>query len=79
MRMVIDARGLSHPEHIREFKRHLEGYCTVDENVDVLMDNKKDELKKLEIFIRSCRGKYTVVEENGYLRIKIEAPFCMCG
>lgn len=77
--MLIDTRGLKHPEHLKEFKRHLEGFCSVFEKVEVLLDNNKDDLKKLEMFVRSCRGKYTVEEEHGYLRMKIEPPFYLCG
>lgn len=79
MKMLIDARGLNHPEHIKEFKSHFEGLCTVYEDVDVLLDDKNDDLKKFEMYIRSCRCKYTVEKENGYVRVKIEAPFSMCG
>jgi len=77
--LLIDTRGLRHPEHLMEFKRHLEGFCTVFEVVEVLLDDNKDDLKKLEMFVRSCRGKYTVEKENGHLRMKIEPPFYLCG
>lgn len=77
--MIIDVRGRHHPEHIREFKRHLEGFCTVHEEVEVLLDNNRNDLKKFEMFIRSCRAKYTVAEEDNHLRVKIEAAFSLCG
>lgn len=77
--MIIDVRGMKHPEHLKEFKRHLEGLCTVHEDVEVLLDNNREDLKKFEMFVRSCRGHYVVEEESGYLRMKIEAPFCLCG
>jgi hypothetical protein len=77
--VIIDIRGLHHPEHIKEFKKHLEGFCTVHEEVEVLLDNNRDDLKRFEMFIRSCRAKYTVAEEGDHLRVKIEAAFCLCG
>ena len=77
--MIIDIRGLHHPEHIREFKRYLEGFCTVHEGVEVLMENDREDLKRFEMFIRSCRAKYKVLEEVGYLRVKIDAAFSLCG
>jgi len=81
--MVIDARGLRHPDHIKEFKRQLEGYCTVHEDIEVILDKNQDDLGKLEMYIRACRANYTVEEtvqeEAGFLRVKIKAPFCMCG
>lgn len=76
--MLIDARGLSHPDHIKKFKEELEGLCTVYEDVDVLLDSDSD-IKKFEMYIRSCRCDYTKENENGHLRIKITAPFSMCG
>lgn len=77
--MTIDARGLSHPDHIREFKRHLEGLCAVYEEVDVLMDRRKEDVMKMEMYIRSCRGDYTVADEEDHIRIRIRAPFYLCG
>ena len=77
--MIIDVRGLHHPDHLREFRKHLEGFCTVHEEVEVLLDNNREDLKKIEMFVRSCRGKYTVVDEGDHLRMKIEASFSLCG
>lgn len=77
--MEIDIRGLKHPEHLKEFRRHFEGLCAVYEDITVYMDDSTDDLKKLEMYIRSCNGKYKVYKENGYLRIHISAPFSMCG
>ena len=45
--MFIDARGLEHPEHLKEFKRRLAGLCLVNEDVEVLIDNRDRELKML--------------------------------
>jgi hypothetical protein len=77
--MIIDVRGLHHPDHLKEFRKRLEGLCAVHEEVEVLLDNSREELKKMEMFIRSCRGKYTVVDEGDHLRMKIEASFSLCG
>ncbi len=77
--MLIDIRGLRHPEHIREFKRHFEGLCTVYEDVTIYLDDVSDDLKKFEMYISLCNAKYKVRKEDGYLRINISAPFSMCG
>jgi len=77
--MLIDIRGLKHPEHIREFRRHFEGLCTVYEDVTVYLDDVSDDLKKFEMYIRSCNAKCKIHKEDGYLRINISAPFSMCG
>ncbi len=77
--MEIDIRGLKHPEHIREFKRHFEGLCSVYEDVVVYLDDNADDLKKFEIFIRMCNARYKVHKESGYLRINISEPFNICG
>ncbi len=77
--MLIDVRGLRHPDHLKEFKRHLEGFCTVHEGIDVLMDNNREDVRKFEMFVRSCRGHYTIVEEGDHLRMKIEESLCLCG
>ncbi len=77
--MIIDVRGLHHPDHLKEFRKHLEGFCTVHEEVEVLLDNNLEDLKKIQMFVRSCRGKYTVEDEGDHLRMKIEAYFSLCG
>jgi hypothetical protein len=77
--MLIDIRGLKHPEHIKEFKRHFEGLCAVYEDITIYLDDRPDDLKKFEMYISSCNAKYKVHKENNYLRIHISAPFSMCG
>jgi hypothetical protein len=77
--MVIDARGLKHPEHIRKFKEPLEGLCAVYEDLEVLLDDDGEGLKRFEMYIRSCRANYTVDKSDGFVKVKIEAPFSMCG
>ena len=47
--MFIDARGLEHPEHLKEFKRRLAGLCLVNEDVEVLIDNRDRELKMFKL------------------------------
>ncbi len=77
--MFIDARGLAHPEHLKEFKKHLAGRCTVDEDVEVLIDNLDRELKMFELYIRSFNCSYTVVREGAQVRITLKCPFNICG
>ncbi|NTU43269.1 MAG: hypothetical protein HGA78_09540 [Nitrospirales bacterium] len=77
--MLIDARGMGHPDHIQAFRKEVEGTCSVNDDVEVLIDDKEDLGKRFEMFIRSCRISYTVEKVEGFLRIKIKAPFCMCG
>jgi len=77
--MLIDARGVRHPEHIRKFKEPLEGLCNINEDMEVLLDDSREDLKRFEMYIRSCRCHYTVEKADGYVKVKIEAPFSMCG
>lgn len=76
----IDARGLHHPEHIRAFRDALAGLCGVFQDVEVLFDDRPEERKRLEMFIRSCRASYTVEHcPEGHLRMLIAQPFYLCG
>lgn len=77
--MFIDARGLSHPEHLRELKKHLSGLCVVDEDVEVLIDNRDRELKMFELYIGSFKCGYSVEKEGEYVRIRLKCPFNICG
>jgi TusA-related sulfurtransferase len=77
--MIIDVRGHRHPEHIKEFKRHLEGLCAVYEDITVITDDIPSDVKKLEMYLKSCNAKYTVTKEKEYLKINISAPFYLCG
>lgn len=78
--IAIDARGLRHPDHIRAFRDAFAGLCSVFQDVEILIDDLPEERRNLEMFIRSCRGNYTV-EKNpeGHLHIRIESPFHLCG
>ncbi|MEW6117018.1 MAG: hypothetical protein AB1553_08980 [Nitrospirota bacterium] len=77
--MIVDARGLSHPEHLKLLKKRLEGLCAVDEDVAMLIDNKEKELKMTELYVRTFNCPYTVEKENEHLRVTIKAPFTICG
>ncbi len=77
--MFIDARGLTHPEHLKELKRHLDGLCLVKEDVEVLIDNRDRELKMLEHYVRSFNCAYTIERAGEQVRIKIKGPFNICG
>ena len=77
--MLIDARGLQHPEHLREFKKHLDGLCLVNEDVEVLIDNRDRELKMLELYVRSFNCAYTIKRSGERAVIKIKGPFNICG
>ncbi len=77
--MLIDARGREHPEHLKEFKKHLAGLCAVYEDVEVLIDNHPRELKMFEYYVRSFKCTYTIEQEGEQVRIKIKSPFNICG
>lgn len=77
--MFIDARGLKHPEHLKEFKKHIAGLCVVFEDIEVLIDNLERERKMFELYVRSFRCTYTVEPEGCQVRIKIKGPFNICG
>lgn len=76
----IDARGLRHPDHIKAFRDEFAGLCAVLQDVEVLLDDLPEERRKLEMYIRSCRGKYVVEKTSeGHLKIHIEQPLYLCG
>jgi hypothetical protein len=77
--MLIDARGREHPEHLKEFKRHLAGLCLVNEDVEVLIDNRDRELKMFEHYVRAFNCTYTIERSDKQVRIKIKGPFNICG
>lgn len=77
--MLIDARGLRHPDHIKKFKEILQDYCTVHENIEVLLDDRNDDLKKFEMYIRSLRCVYEKDIVDDHVMVSIEGPFSMCG
>jgi hypothetical protein len=77
--MFIDARALAHPEHIREFKKHISGLCVVNEDVEVLIDNRDRELKMFELYVRSFNCAYNVKREGEQVRITLKGPFNICG
>jgi hypothetical protein len=77
--MLIDIRGREHPEHLKEFRKHFAGLCIVDEDIEVLIDNRDRELKMFELYVSSFNCTYTVEQEGGQARIRIKRPFNICG
>lgn len=77
--MLIDVRGLNHPEHIKRFKDALEGLCSVNEDVEIILGSNPADLKRFESYIRSCNCRYEKSAEAGNVRIRITAPFSLCG
>lgn len=76
--MFIDIRGKEHPEHLKEFRKHFAGLCIVNEDIEVLIDNRDRELKMFELYVRSFKCAYTLELEGGQVRIKIKRPFHIC-
>lgn len=78
--ILIDARGLRHPDHINAFRAEFAGLCGVYQDVEILIDDLADERRKLEMFLRSCRARYTVEKiPEGHVKVIVEQPFYMCG
>jgi hypothetical protein len=77
--MFIDVRGLKHPEHLKEFRKHFAGLCVVNEDIEVLIDNLEKEKKMFELYVRSFNCSYSVETEDCKVRIKIKGPFNICG
>ena len=51
----------------------------MDEDVEILIDNREKELKMIELYIRSFNAAYTVEKEGDHVRMKIKSPFNICG
>ncbi|HMK43286.1 MAG TPA: hypothetical protein VK445_04055 [Dissulfurispiraceae bacterium] len=75
----IDARGLRNPEHIRAFRDRFEGICAVFEDVELLIDDHPSDLKRLEMYLRSCRAHFNAEKRSGHIMVHIQQPFYLCG
>lgn len=73
MTMVIDARGLKHPEPLKKLKEHFSTMCSIDEYVDLLVDN-ENELKNVKIYAVMSGCEYEIEKLDGYYKIRIKSP-----
>lgn len=76
--MIIDARGLGNPAHIKKFIDAFDGVCTIHDNIQVMLDCGAGDLKKFEIYLKSHRCIYSKDLTDGAANIKIEPPFSLC-
>ncbi|MCX8030491.1 MAG: hypothetical protein N3A59_02785 [Thermodesulfovibrionales bacterium] len=76
---IINLRGLKHPQHIQKFKEHFLGCCTIHEDIILLLDEEREDLKKFEIFLHSCRANYTLEQDDNSIKIIVLQPFSFCG
>lgn len=71
--MVIDARGLRHPEPIKKLKESFSTMCSIDDYVDLLVDD-EDEVKQVKIYSAMSGCKYEVKKTGSYFTVRIESP-----
>ncbi|MBF0328324.1 MAG: hypothetical protein HQL10_04140 [Nitrospirae bacterium] len=76
--MIIDARGLGNPNHIKKFVESFDGVCTVYDDIQVMLDCESGDLKKFEMYLKSHRCMYSKELIDGAASIKIEPPFSLC-
>ncbi len=71
--MVIDARGLKHPEPLQKLKEHFSTMCSINDYVDLLVDDEK-EIKLVKIYAAMSGSECEVEELDDYYRIRIKSP-----
>ena len=69
--MVIDARGLRHPEPLEKLREIAPTMCSVDGYVELLIDDEKA-LKQVKIYAAVSGSTYEVKKLDNYYSIRIE-------
>lgn len=76
--MIIDARGLKHPEPLKRLKETVTTMCTIENYVDLLVDDDK-EVRNVKMFAAMSGCKYEIEQFDRYWRVRIKGSTCMCG
>lgn len=71
--MLIDARGLRHPEPIKKLKESFSTMCSIDDYVDLLVDD-ENEVKQVKIYSAMSGCKTEVKKTSDYYTIRIKSP-----
>lgn len=71
--MIIDARGQRHPEPLRRLKEHFSTMCSIDDYVDLLVDD-EDEVKQVKIYAAMSGCEYEVSKSDNYFTVRIKSP-----
>lgn len=71
--MLIDARGLRHPEPIKKLKESFSTMCSIDDYVDLLVDD-ENEVKQVKIYSAMSGCNPEVKKTSDYYTIRIKSP-----
>ena len=75
--MVIDARGLKHPEPVLKLREALRDQCSLEEKVTVLVDTPR-EASYVKAFALFSSAQVEVQDRGDHYRLVIER-MCNCG
>lgn len=71
--MIIDARGLKHPEPLRKLLGHFSTLCSIQDFVDLLVDDEK-EVKQVKIYAAMSGSECEAEKQDGHYRVRIKSP-----
>lgn len=71
--MVIDARGLKHPEPLKKLKEHFSTVCSIQDYVDMLVDDEK-EARQVKTYAAMSGSEYEVEKMDSHYRVRIKSP-----
>ena len=69
--MVIDARGLKHPEPLQKLREIAPTMCSLDGYVELLIDD-EEALKHLRTYAVISGCKHEIEKRDAYYSIRIE-------
>lgn len=70
--MVIDARGLRHPEPLRLLREAVPSLCSLDGSIEVLLDDEVA-FRHIRTYAAVSGCTYEVKRTDGFYRILIES------
>jgi TusA-related sulfurtransferase len=70
--MVIDARGLKHPEPLQKLRETCPSLCSIEGYVDLLVDD-EDALTQLKRYAAISGCDYEIQKLDAYYSIRIKS------
>lgn len=71
--VIIDARGLKHPEPLRKLLGHFSTLCSIQDFVDLLVDDEK-EVKQVKIYAAMSGSECEAEKQDGHYRVRLKSP-----
>jgi TusA-related sulfurtransferase len=76
--MIIDARGLKHPQPLERIREYLRNNCRQPIELELLVDS-SEYTRTITAFARMSKCKTEIENKGEYFTVKIKGDMCSCA